>query len=169
MSFDGLPPSLQISSSKSSFLSPKFQPFPSKNNFLFIGKLPETLKSYSDVENRSTMASVNSKFNWSVCQIGARFFTRQNVSKLQKNRSPMLKIGARFLLCFSIKKSVFLQLLTHAQSPELNQNYIKAITKVLYDLVSSISITIKCSSLLITCNNIHIFFGCVLMCIPFFI
>jgi len=30
-----------------------------------------------------------------------------------------------------------LQLLTHAQSPELNQNYIKTITKVLYDLVSS--------------------------------
>ena len=51
----------------------------------------------------------------------------------------MLKIGARFLLCFSIKKSVFLQLLTHAQSPELNQNYIKTITKVLYDLVSSVS------------------------------
>jgi len=39
---------------------------------------------------------------------------------------------------FQHKKSVFLQLLTHAQSPELNQNYIKTITKVLYDLVSSL-------------------------------
>jgi len=114
MSFDGLPPSLQISSSKSSFLSPKFQPFPSENNFPFIGKFPETLKSYSDAVNRSTMASLNSDHNWRVCQIGARFCligarfsTRQNVSKLQKNRSPMLKIGARFLLCFSIKNQSF--------------------------------------------------------------
>jgi len=106
MSVDGLPPSLQISNSKSQFLSPKFQPFPSENNFPFIGKFPETRKSYFDAVNRSTMASLNSKLNWSVCQIGARFcpigarfFTRQNVSKLQENRTPMLKIGARFLLC----------------------------------------------------------------------
>jgi len=99
---------------KVSFYLQNFEPFPSENNFPFIGKFPETLKSYSDAENRSTMASVNSKLNWSVCQIGARFcpigarfFTRQNVSKLQKNRSPMLKIGARFLLCFSIKNQSF--------------------------------------------------------------
>jgi len=43
---------------------------------------------------------------------------------------------------FQHKKSVFLQLLTHAQSPKLNQNYIKTITKVSYDLVSSLNIFI---------------------------
>jgi len=113
-------PSLQISSSKSRFLSSNFSTLPSENNFPFIGKFSGTLKSYSDAVNRSTIASLNSYPSWSVCQIVARFGS----------------IGARFLLCLptsnvSFEASISCKITWTQLKSNKNQN------KSMYDLVSS--------------------------------
>ena len=44
MSFDGLPPSLQISSSKSQFLSPKFRTLSFRKQLPFYRKIPRNAK-----------------------------------------------------------------------------------------------------------------------------
>ena len=95
MSVDGLPPSLQISNSKSQFLSPKFQPFPSENNFPFIGKFPEMLKPYSDAVNQSTMASLNSDHNWRVAKSEHDFVPSEHDFLQDKMSQSCRKIVAR--------------------------------------------------------------------------
>ena len=128
MSFDGLPPSAQWSSSKSQFLSPKFRTLLSEIDFPFIGNFPETLKSCSDLQHRSTMAQERIWNRSPIPKNRAPIFPETNVSKSLHNRTTILQIGARFWPASELQNnpfSSFWLMHHHLNCPKLHKNCTK--------------------------------------------